>query len=69
MISRDRVLCALNREVPDRVPTSFGTSGATTMLAPRSDRLKAHLGLDNETQVILKFSYALQRPEKAHRDD
>ena len=34
MISRDRVLCALNREEPDRVPTSSGTSGATTMLAP-----------------------------------
>ena len=42
--SRERVLCALNHEEPDRVPIFFGTSGATTMLAPEYERLKAHLG-------------------------
>jgi uroporphyrinogen decarboxylase len=52
MISRDRVLSALNHEEPDRVPIFFGTSGATTMLAPGYDRLKAHLGIKSETQVI-----------------
>jgi uroporphyrinogen decarboxylase len=52
MISRDRVLCALNHEEPDRVPIFFGTSGATTLLAPGYDRLKAHLGIRSETQVI-----------------
>ena len=49
---RERVFCALNHEEPDRVPIFFGTSGATTMLAPGYDRLKAHLGFEGETQVI-----------------
>jgi uroporphyrinogen decarboxylase len=52
LTSRERVLCALNHEEPDRVPIFFGTSGATTMLAPGYDRLKAHLGIQSETQVI-----------------
>jgi fructose/tagatose bisphosphate aldolase len=52
MTSRERVLCALNHEEPDRVPIFFGTSGATTMLAPGYERLKAHLGVDSETQLM-----------------
>ena len=39
------MLYALNHEEPDRVPIFFGTSGATTMLAPGYERLKAHLGI------------------------
>ena len=49
---RERVLCALNHEEPDRVPIFFGTSGATTMLAPAYDRLKAYLGIQSETKVF-----------------
>jgi uroporphyrinogen decarboxylase len=52
LTARERVLCALAHEEPDRVPIFFGTSGATTMLAPGYDRLKAHLGIESETQVI-----------------
>jgi uroporphyrinogen decarboxylase len=52
LTSRERVLCALNHEEPDRVPIFFGASGATTMLAPAYDRLKAHLGLQRETKVF-----------------
>jgi uroporphyrinogen decarboxylase len=52
LTSRERVLCALNHEEPDRVPIFFGTSGATTMLAPAYDRLKAHLGIQRETKVF-----------------
>ena len=43
--SRDRVLCALNHEEPDRVPLFIGPSGATTILAPGYEKLKAHLGV------------------------
>ena len=57
MTSRERVLCALNHEEPDRVPIFFGTSGATTMLAPAYERLKDHLGVQGETRVL---SSALQ---------
>jgi uroporphyrinogen decarboxylase len=43
--SRDRVLCALNHDEPDRVPLFIGTSGATTVLGPGYEKLRAHLGI------------------------
>ena len=52
MTSRERVLCALNHEEPDRVPVFFGTSGVTTMNTAAYDRLKAHLGLHTETRAF-----------------
>ena len=54
MNSRERVLCALNHEEPDRVPIFFGTSGATTMLVPAYERLKEYLGVRGETQALSK---------------
>jgi uroporphyrinogen decarboxylase len=57
MTSRERVLCALNHEEPDRVPIFLGTSGATTLLAPTYERLKAHLGVQAEARLL---SRALQ---------
>lgn len=43
--SRQRVLCALNHEEPDRVPLFFGTSGVTSILGPGYEKLKTHLGV------------------------
>jgi len=64
LTSRERVLCALNHEEPDRVPIFFGTSGATTMLAPGYDRLKAHLGFQGETTVFWRgLQYVLMDEE------
>ncbi|NLX05044.1 MAG: hypothetical protein GXY33_07865 [Phycisphaerae bacterium] len=45
MTPRERVLTALNHQEPDRVPLFIGPSGATTMLAPGYEKLKAHLGI------------------------
>jgi uroporphyrinogen decarboxylase len=60
LTSRERVLCALNHEEPDRVPIFFGTSGATTMLADAYERLKAYLGIQGETKVFWRaLQYAL----------
>jgi len=60
MSPRERVLCALNHEEPDRVPIFFGASGATTMLASAYDRLKQHMGLAGETRVMGRaLQYAL----------
>jgi uroporphyrinogen decarboxylase len=42
------VLSALNHEEPDRVPLFIGTSGATTVLGPGYEKLKAHLGVREE---------------------
>ncbi len=59
LTSRERVLCALDHEEPDRVPIFFGTSGVTSMLAPAYERLKAYLGISRETKLISRpFQYA-----------
>jgi uroporphyrinogen decarboxylase len=58
MGSRDRVLCALNHEEPDRVPLFIGTSGATTVLGPGYGKLKSHLGIQGGP--IRWFSKPLQ---------
>ncbi|MBX7237062.1 MAG: hypothetical protein K1X65_21950 [Caldilineales bacterium] len=64
MTSRERVLCALDHREPDRVPIFFGTSGATTMLAPGYERLKAYLGIERETTVFWRgLQYVLMDEE------
>jgi uroporphyrinogen decarboxylase len=64
LTSRDRVLYALNHEEPDRVPIFFGTSGATTMLAPGYERLKTHLGITRETTIFWRgLQYVLMDEE------
>ncbi len=45
MTSRERVLCALNHEEPDRVPLFLGTSGVTSILGPGYPKLRQQLGL------------------------
>ncbi len=54
---RERVLCALNHEEPDRVPLFIGTSGATTLLAPAYEKLKAHLGMRLPPTRLLSQSH------------
>jgi uroporphyrinogen decarboxylase len=54
LTSRERVLCALNHEEPDRVPLFIGTSGATTLLAPAYEKLKTCLGVRAEPRLMWK---------------
>jgi len=64
LTSRERVLCALNHEEPDRVPIFFGTSGATTMLADGYEKLKAHLGIQERTAIFSRhMQYVLMDEE------
>jgi uroporphyrinogen decarboxylase len=66
--SRDRVLCALGHEEPDRVPVFFGTSGVTSMLTPAYEQLKNHLGIQKPTREISRiFQYALLDEEIMER--
>ena len=59
---RERVLCAINHEEPDRVPIFFGTSSPTTMLSPAYENLKAHLGVRYPPRLLSKtFQYAQTR--------
>ncbi len=64
MTGRERVLCALNHQEPDRVPIFFGTSGATTMLAPAYEKLKTFLGIERPTTVFWRgLQYVLMDEE------
>jgi uroporphyrinogen decarboxylase len=68
MTSRERVLCALSHEEPDRVPLMVGGGGATTLLAQAQDRLKEYLGLAGETRVTSRaFGYSLLSEEVYER--
>ncbi len=60
MTSRERVLCALNHEEPDRVPFFLGVGGATSLLVPVNEKLMAHLGVQAESRSTSRiFQYAL----------
>jgi uroporphyrinogen decarboxylase len=60
MTSRERVLCALHHEEPDRVPIFFGTSGVTTLNTAAYDRLKSYLGFKSETRTFWRaLQYAV----------
>ena len=59
LTSRERVLCALNHEEPDRVPFFIGASGASSLLTPAYERLKTFLGVQTEPRCISRtFQYA-----------
>lgn len=64
LTARERVLCALNHDEPDRVPIFFGTSAATTLLAPAYERLKAHLGIRSKTKVFSRGSQSVLMDEE-----
>jgi uroporphyrinogen decarboxylase len=49
---RERVLTVLNHEEADRVPFFLGASGATTMLTPLYEKLKARFGIDSPTKFL-----------------
>jgi len=53
MTHRERVLAALNRREPDRVPVDLGGTGCTTMTVKAHARLRAHLGLPSEPSPVL----------------
>jgi uroporphyrinogen decarboxylase len=51
MTSRERVCAALRHEETDRAPIDFGGMRSTGIMAMAYNRLKAHLGLEEETLV------------------
>lgn len=52
MRSRERVVKAVNHQVPDRVPIDLGAMKASTIAAIAYDKLKRQLGLPTPTKVI-----------------
>jgi uroporphyrinogen decarboxylase len=67
MTSRERVLCALNHEEPDRVPIFFGASGATTILAPAYERFKAYVGVSGTPKLISRMLQYARLDEEVMR--
>jgi uroporphyrinogen decarboxylase len=45
MKPRERILAAVNRRIPDRVPLDFGGTMGTTITATAYERLRAYLGM------------------------
>lgn len=52
MTSRQRVLAAVDRREPDRVPIDVGGSSFSTVIGAAYERLKAHLGVEGETRYM-----------------
>lgn len=56
MTHRERVLRAVARQETDRVPVDLGGSFASTITLRGYERLKAHLGVTSETEVLSERS-------------
>ena len=56
MSHRERVLTALNRKEPDRVPLDFGSTIDSTIIEPAYENLKRYLGCQAETRLMVKRS-------------
>ncbi|NHV99149.1 MAG: hypothetical protein HA496_05790 [Thaumarchaeota archaeon] len=64
MDSRTRVLTALRREEPDRVPIDLGSMPSTGIMAIAYARLKKHLGLEKGVVRVYDVGQQLAEPEK-----
>ena len=51
MTRRERVLAAIDRREPDRVPIDFGGTYASTIYFTAYEKLKRHLGFEHQTQM------------------
>ena len=49
---RERILAALNHEEPDRAPIDFGGAEFTSITLGAYEKLKQHLGVTSETEVM-----------------
>ncbi len=55
MTSRERIMTAVSRQEPDRVPIDIGGGTSTTLVVEAYDNLKKHLGIEaGETQTLSK---------------
>ena len=52
MTHRERVLAALNHQMPDRTPMDLGATRVTSLSVAAYERLKAHFGIERETRII-----------------
>lgn len=68
MTSRQRVLAAIERRQPDRVPIDIGGSSFTTIIGQAYERLKSYLEVHGETRYMKRKSRSVLLDESiAHR--
>lgn len=65
MVSKERIIKALNHEESDRVPVDLGTTNVTTITLGAYTRLKEYLGINQESKVeIVDRAQQLVKPEE-----
>ena len=64
MTPRQRVLAAIERRQPDRVPIDVGGTSFSTIIGQAYERLKAHLGVDGETRYMKRKSRSVLLDEQ-----
>ena len=64
MTSRERVLCAINHQKPDRVPIDLGATRQSGISASSYHKLKQHLGITTPTKVpdLIQFLADVEQP-------
>ena len=55
MTSRERVVAAINHREPDMVPLDIGGGSSTGVVVEGYERLKSHLGVESETEILNKI--------------
>mgnify|MGYP005848287415 CR=1 FL=1 len=64
MTPRERVLAAIERRQPDRVPIDVGGSSFTTIIGQAYERLKSYLGIESETHYMKRKSRSVLLDER-----
>ena len=64
MTSRERVLCALNHQQPDRIPIDFGGTCVSGIAASTYHRLKQQFGIVSPNRVadVYEMLAEVERP-------
>lgn len=68
MTSRERVLAAIERRKPDRVPIDFGATRQTGIMAAAYHRLKEHLGIGGGETCVYDLYQMLAEIEQPVRE-
>ncbi|HUT65665.1 MAG TPA: uroporphyrinogen decarboxylase family protein [Spirochaetota bacterium] len=67
MTPRERVVAALNHHEPDRVPLDIGGGTSTTQVIEGYEKLKEHLGIIEDTKMMLKVLRMARMDESVMR--
>ncbi|HYB21244.1 MAG TPA: uroporphyrinogen decarboxylase family protein [Thermodesulfobacteriota bacterium] len=54
MTHKERAMAALSHQETDRIPIDFGSTISTTIIMPAYENLKRYLGLQHQTQLMVK---------------